>query len=123
MISAAMSLTVHNHVDKDSMLHPIRPSPPSRHSRSREGPLTFERPSAGLCTSIACPRRQRPDQPQLRAVVERYGLPVDDPAHGAHRTWLQSSTDSRPFARSGADIIGGKGSREEGSEDRKTRQR
>ena len=42
MISAAMSLTVHNHVDKDSMLHPIRPSPPSRYSRSREGSLTLE---------------------------------------------------------------------------------
>src|SRR4051794_3290849 len=41
MISAAMSLAVHNHVDKDSMLHPIRPSPPSRYSRSREGSLTF----------------------------------------------------------------------------------
>ncbi|MGZ5823941.1 MAG: hypothetical protein ACXWJ2_08370, partial [Hyphomicrobium sp.] len=41
MISAAMSLTVHNHVDKDSMLHPIRPSPPSRYSRSREGSLTL----------------------------------------------------------------------------------
>src|SRR4051812_8762569 len=40
MISAAMSLAVHNHVDKDSMLHPIRPSSPSRYSRSREGSLT-----------------------------------------------------------------------------------
>src|SRR5439155_23115278 len=42
MISAAMSLTVHNHVDKDSMLHPIHRSPPTRHSRSREGPVTLD---------------------------------------------------------------------------------
>ena len=37
-----MSLTVHNHVDKDSMLHPIHRSPPTRHSRSREGPVTLK---------------------------------------------------------------------------------
>jgi ATP-dependent DNA helicase RecG len=40
MISAAMSLTVHNHVDKDSMLHPIRRSPTSRRDRSHQRPLT-----------------------------------------------------------------------------------
>src|SRR4051794_21867440 len=52
MISAAMSLAVHNHVDKDSMLHPIRPSPPSRYSRSREGSLT-NRVSASISGAFA----------------------------------------------------------------------
>ena len=47
-----MSLTVHNHVDKDSMLHPIRRSPPSRHSRSREGSLTVREANARIAKAV-----------------------------------------------------------------------
>src|SRR5256886_13399127 len=36
LTSESMSLTVHNHVDKDTMLHPIHRSPPTRHSCKRE---------------------------------------------------------------------------------------
>ena len=46
------------------------------------------RPRAGLGAGIGCARRQRPDQPQLGAVVQRHGLAVEDARDCARRPRL-----------------------------------
>src|SRR2546429_2393788 len=49
------------------------------------------RPRAALDAGIDGARRQRPDQPQLRAVIKCCRLAVDYARDGARRAWLKAS--------------------------------
>ena len=71
MISAAMCLTVLKHVNKDSMLHSIRPRSTSRRGRSPEGPLT----QAALFYALIRTATLNGVEPEacLRQVIARIG--------------------------------------------------
>ena len=56
----------------------------------------LQRPRAGLGAGIDRARRQRPDQPQLGAVIERHRLAVDDARHRARRARLQAGARDTP---------------------------
>ena len=61
----------------------------------------FQRPHSGIGAGIDRPRRQRPDQPQLGAVIERHRLAVDDARHRARRAGLQAGARQAARARLG----------------------